>query len=918
MAKKFNFLGEIQENGKRVITQADASATLADSSSAAEVTVINTDGKASFAFTIPQGKTGPLGPTGAVGQVGPTGKTGATGPTGSQGKTALQPISNFVSTYDSLGATASWANTKFNRTPVVGDVFLNIDASSNMGTWQITAVDSTNSTFKLLSIVSVKGTKGDKGNIGATGATGPLGPTGATGSVGPTGNTGGIGPTGATGPLGPTGKVGPTGATGEPFSIYKTYASIAAMTTDYANVPLGKFVIITSNVDDVDNAKLYVRANVADYFSFITDLSGAQGIQGPKGDTGNTGPTGATGLIGPTGATGPTGSPGAIGPTGNTGPTGATGSVASVTITGSGNAVTNVSLNTTSKVLTVTKGGTYNNNTYSLSKTGNTITLTGSDGSTTSVTDSNTTYSTGTASAAGLTKLYTSTGTNTDGTMTQSAINSALAEKANTSQIPSVGNGTVTITQGGTTKGSFTMNQSGNTTIALSDNNTDTKVTQTAITSDYTNWRPLVFGSSNSATEGFTPSTVTDATYTNTNFSVQPSTGTIKATTFKGNLSGKATTAVKLTTACSINVGGQASGTAQSFDGSANITIPITSIKKSGISWASDGLKGDIYPIDAAMSYLHNANRAQFANPKGITVEYSTDGGSNWTDYGASDASKIQFVSGIGTSYYLGKVTSGTSSVNNQLRITIHAANCNLYTNLKTVLIDLSTNGNMQLKCKVELAHRGSETTFSDFNTYGVSGWSGWNSIPLNIGAFGGGSNQTSNWGAARFTFSYNGTPSTSQYAGIIQMMFLGTTSWAYNSQMARSGHLYSWDYAQNATFPAAITATSFNGNATSATTATQLSTSAGSATQPVYFSGGKPVACSYTIAKSVPSNAVFTDTNTWRGIQNNLTSTSTTDSLAAAQGKALNDKITAIPTVTASKTAPSSPKSGDIWFVIK
>ena len=41
-----------------------------------------------------------------------------------------------------------------------------------------------------------------------------------------------------------------------------------------------------------------------------------------------------------------------------------------------------------------------------------------------------------------------------------------------TSQIPSVGNGTVTITQNGTSKGTFTMNQSGNTTIALTDNNT--------------------------------------------------------------------------------------------------------------------------------------------------------------------------------------------------------------------------------------------------------------------------------------------------------------------------------------------------------------------------------------------------------------------------------------------------------------
>ncbi len=38
--------------------------------------------------------------------------------------------------------------------------------------------------------------------------------------------------------------------------------------------------------------------------------------------------------------------------------------------------------------------------------------------------------------------------------------------------IPSVGNGTVTITQNGAAKGSFTMNQSGNTTIALTDTNT--------------------------------------------------------------------------------------------------------------------------------------------------------------------------------------------------------------------------------------------------------------------------------------------------------------------------------------------------------------------------------------------------------------------------------------------------------------
>lgn len=44
--------------------------------------------------------------------------------------------------------------------------------------------------------------------------------------------------------------------------------------------------------------------------------------------------------------------------------------------------------------------------------------------------DNNTTYSTGTSSTAGLTKLYTSTGTAIDGTMTQNAINTALSGKS--------------------------------------------------------------------------------------------------------------------------------------------------------------------------------------------------------------------------------------------------------------------------------------------------------------------------------------------------------------------------------------------------------------------------------------------------------------------------------------------------------
>lgn len=89
------------------------------------------------------------------------------------------------------------------------------------------------------------------------------------------------------------------------------------------------------------------------------------------------------------------------------------------------------------------------------------------------------------------------------------------------------------------------------------------------------------------------------------------------------------------------------------------------------------------------------------------------------------------------------------------------------------------------------------------------------------------------------------------------------------------------------------VTAPSFIGKLTgNADTATKLTSSAGSATQPVYFSDGKPAATTYTLGKSVPASAVFTDTNTWRDVQNNLTSDATDQSLSAAQGKVLKGLV--------------------------
>lgn len=163
----------------------------------------------------------------------------------------------------------------------------------------------------------------------------------------------------------------------------------------------------------------------------------------------------------------------------------------------------------------------------------------------------------------------------------------------------------------------------------------------------------------------------------------------------------------------------------------------------------------------------------------------------------------------------------------------------------------------------------------------------------------GSGNITTANWGTAR-TITIGNTGKSVNGGGNV--------SWSL-SEIGAAASSHSHNYAGSS---------SAGGSATSAV---KLDTAtAGSATQPVYFSGGKPVACTYTLGKSVPSNAVFTDTNTWRGIQNNLTSDSTSDSLSAAQGKVLkglvDGKANTSHTHTKSQITdfPSSMPASDVY----
>lgn len=91
------------------------------------------------------------------------------------------------------------------------------------------------------------------------------------------------------------GTQGDKGEKGDPFAVATTYESVEAMNAGYATdgVAIGSFVLIVSNVEDEDNAKMYVKGQSE--YVFVVDLSGATGIKGDQGDKGDKGDKGDAG-----------------------------------------------------------------------------------------------------------------------------------------------------------------------------------------------------------------------------------------------------------------------------------------------------------------------------------------------------------------------------------------------------------------------------------------------------------------------------------------------------------------------------------------------------------------------------------------------------------------------------------------------
>ncbi len=107
--------------------------------------------------------------------------------------------------------------------------------------------------------------------------------------------------------------------------------------------------------------------------------------------------------------------------------------------------------------------------------------------------------------------------------------------------------------------------------------------------------------------------------------------GTLTATTFSGAFSGNATTATTLQTARTIALSGAATGTATSFNGSANITIPVTALN-------ADNLSSGTLP-DARLSGIYSGftHKIDGANSVFTTPNTGSSNSSARTVYGLAE-----------------------------------------------------------------------------------------------------------------------------------------------------------------------------------------------------------------------------------------------------------------------------------------
>lgn len=225
------------------------------------------------------------------------------------------------------------------------------------------------------------------------------------------------------------------------------------------------------------------------------------------------------------------------------------------------------------------------------------------------------------------------------------------------------------------------------------------------------------------------------------------------------------------------------------------------------LEWGGSSKAGYISPIGMALSAEHSANRVALINPDALTLEYSSDGGTTWIAYSYSGRTKTQFCTSS-LSLPIGRPNGGTNLVANKskTRITITAQNGTtgyVYTSLKKMLMNVSSATTLSLLIEARTGtNYKNNGAWASIGTYNLSGWSGWNDIPLDL-RLGGDKSQTSQYWQMRLTITCTTVSSSYPRTGeALGIRLFGDNCWNAPSTLARTGNIYTYDMEGNVAFP--------------------------------------------------------------------------------------------------------------------
>lgn len=207
--------------------------------------------------------------------------------------------------------------------------------------------------------------------------------------------------------------------------------------------------------------------------------------------------------------------------------------------------------------------------------------------------------------------------------------------------------------------------------------------------------------------------------------------------------------------------------------------------KEAKMKWGgSNNKESDFSPIESML--IEGANRLTFGKAAGVSIEYSTDGGSTWNAYTEeTDYGKLLHPIYSGT-FCLGgsKATDRATTLNDMLRITINAKGIGRYLGgIRKMLIYGSTRNASSLNVVLEKRTAisgvagGGDNAFVQAGTLTFEGWPAWGAISLEDNFFGTWLNsETYNNGSVieyRLTFSINKVSYTTYGAPFIQLVKL-------------------------------------------------------------------------------------------------------------------------------------------------